>query len=60
MQKFYKQNGLVYEVSITRLEIIEDNGYNSFSYAPVPGAGKNNDRVIGRLNPEVDKLHFNF
>lgn len=59
MQKFYKQNGLVYEVSITRLEIIEDNGYNSFSYAPVPGAGKNN-RVIGRLNPEIDKLHFNF
>lgn len=59
MQKFYKQNGLAYEVSITRLKIPEDNGYNSFSYAPVPGAGKNN-RVIGRLNPEVDKLHFNF
>lgn len=59
MQKFYKQNGLAYEVSITRLKIPEDNGYNSFSYAPVPGAGKNN-RVIGRLNPEIDKLHFNF
>lgn len=59
MQKFYKQNGLAYEVSITRLKIPEDNGYNSFSYAPVSSAGKNN-RVIGRLNPEVDKLHFNF
>lgn len=41
------------------LKIPEDNGYNSFSYAPVPGAGKNN-MVIGRLNPEFDKLHFNF
>lgn len=60
MQKFYKQNGLAYEVSITRLEIPEDDGWNSFSRPPIPGAGKNNDRVIGRLNPAVDKLHFNF
>ena len=57
MQKFYKQNGLAYEVSITRLKVPEDNGYNSFSYPPVPGAGKNSNIVIGKLNPEVDKLH---
>lgn len=57
MQRFYKQNRLAYEVSITRLDIPEEPEWNSFS---VTGEGSPARRTIGRLNPLVDTLNLGF
>ena len=57
MQRFYKQNRLAYEVSITRLDIPEEPEWNSFS---VTGKGSTTSRTIGRLNPLVDELDLGF
>ena len=57
MQRFYKQNRLVYEVSITILDIPKEPEWNSFS---VTGKGSPTRRTIGRLNPLVDTLELGF
>lgn len=57
MQRFYKQNRLAYEVSITRLDIPEEPEWNSFS---VTGKGSSSRGTIGRLNPLVDALNLGF
>lgn len=57
MQRFYKQNRLAYEVSITRLDIPEESEWNSFS---VTGEGSPARRTIGKLNSLVDALDLGF
>lgn len=60
MQKFFKQNGLAYEVSIRRLDPPKEKEWNSFSEPPIPGSGGAPIGSIGKLNPEMDKLDIKF
>ena len=61
MQKFFKQNGLAYEVSIRLLDKPKEKEWNSFSEPPVPGIGRRAPiGPIGKLNPKMDKLNIKF
>ena len=61
MQKFFKQNNLAYEVSISRLEVPKEDNWNSFSCTPCPGIGKKYPNgTIGKLNPQMDNLMIKF
>lgn len=61
MKKFFKQNKLAYEVSISRLEVPKEDNWNSFSCTPRPSQGKKRlTGVIGKLNPQIDNLAIKF